>query len=203
MRLVLCLLGLWVLAACATGGGSPERPSPEQLSTIAYSHDAPPSLTLITVVNNRTGAGGHSALMVNGSQRVIFDPAGSFRIDLVPEFGDVLYGISPRILAAYKSAHARSTFRVVTQEIPVSPAVAERALQLVEANGPVPGAFCANATSGILRQLPGFEDTRVTFYPVTLHEQIATRPGVRTDTYFENDAGDIVDGVAAATVMLQ
>lgn len=150
------------------------------------------------MVNNRTGSGGHTALMVSGSQRVIFDPAGSFRDERVVERGDVLYGITPGWLQAYKSAHARETFHVVSQTITVSPETAEKALRLVQANGPVAGAFCAQSTTAILAQLDGFESIQRTFFPVNVMEQFATLPGVTTTKLFENDAGDVIDAVRAA-----
>ena len=115
----------------------------------------------------------------------------------------MLYGGTPAWLQAYKSAHARSTFHVVSQEIPVSPAVAERALQLVTSNGAVPGAFCANATSGILRQLPGFERIGSTYYPVTLQEQFEALPGVTTTKYYEDDEGDVIDALRAQQLARQ
>lgn len=189
------------LAGCSVDQ-SPDS-SPEAVSAAAYRAPEPPSLTLMTMVNNRTGSGGHTALMVNGSQRVIFDPAGSFRDPRLPERGDVLYGVTPGWLQAYKSAHARSTFHVVSQEIPVSPAVAERALRLVTRNGAVPGAFCANATSGILQQLPGFGGLKSTFYPVKLQEQFETLPGVTTTKYYEDDEGDVIDALRAAQLARQ
>ncbi len=192
VRIGLALALLAALAAC--GGAQNDPLSLDQQAAVAYRAEGPPKLTIITMVNNRTGNGGHTALMVSGSQRVIFDPAGSFRPDWVTEYGDVLYGITPRYFQAYRSAHARISFHVVTQEIEVSPAVAEQALALVERQGTVPGAFCTNATTSILSKLPGFEDIRVTFYPVNLQEQIAARGDVVTDKYFENDAGDVLDG---------
>lgn len=191
---LICAFALVVtLAAC--GGGGERGPIPvERLDGVAFRAPDAPKLTLITVINNRTGSGGHSALMVSGSQRVIFDPAGSFRPDWVAEYGDVLYGITPRNLQAYRSAHARSSHHVVTQEFAVSAEVAERALQLVQANGTVPSAFCANSTSSILQNLAGFEDVDVTFFPDRLMDQMATRSGVLTERYYEDDAGKVVDG---------
>lgn len=185
------------LSACAvsTSGDA----SLEAASAAAYRPDGPPRLTLLTVVNNRTGSGGHSALIVSGSEQVIFDPAGSFQHELVIKREDVLYGMSPSWVAAYKSAHARSTYHVVTQEIEVTPEQAEIALRLVRSNGPVGSAFCANATSSILSRVPGFEDLSVTFFPIKLMDQIYERPGVKNDKYFENDAGDVVDGIKPAT----
>ncbi len=198
MRRIIVLMTLLVtLAACA--GSSFDDVSVEEAAAAAYVPSGPPKITLVTVVNNKTGSGGHSALIVSGSQQVIFDPAGSFRIPEATERGDVLYGMSPGWIKAYKSAHARSTYHVVTQEIEVSRAQAETALQLVQSNGAVGSAFCANATSSILRQVPGFESISVTFYPVKLMEQFDTLPGVETDRYYEDDDGNVVDGIRAAT----
>ena len=185
------------LAACSNDTGIDA--TPEQVAQAV--HRAPGnSLTLITVVNNRTGGGGHTALMVNGSQQVIFDPAGSFRDERITERQDVLYAMSPRWVRAYKSSHARAAFHVVTQEVTVTPEQAERALQMVRANGSVPGAFCANATSGILAQINGFESIQRTFYPVKLSEQFAQLPGVRTERLYEDDNGNVVDAAAVVGI---
>lgn len=188
------------LSACAV----PQQPNatPERLASVAYRDAGGPSLTLITVVNNRTGQGGHTALMVNAQERVIFDPAGSFHAEIVPEFNDVLYGISPRVFQAYRSAHARETYHVVSQEVAVTPEQAAVAYQLVTQNGRVPGALCANATSGILAQIPGFQSIQRTYYPVKLQEQFAQLPGVVTDKYYENDSEDLQQGIAAGNQVL-
>lgn len=196
MRALMLLVVATFLTGCAVS--SPFEASPEDIAAKAFVAGGPPTLTIFTMVNNTSGSGGHTALMVSGSQRVIFDPAGSFHHAGVPERGDVLYGITPAWVQAYKSAHARSTYHVVTQEFVVTPAQAERALQLVQAKGAVPGAFCTNATSSILRSVPGFEDINTTFYPVKLMNQLQARPGVKTDKYYENDAGDVRDGIVAA-----
>ncbi len=199
-KLLCCALMLATLGACA----APQQPNADQatLDQVAYKDPSGPALTLVTVVNNRTGKGGHSGLMVSGSERVIFDPAGSFHADVVPENNDVLYGISPAVFQAYRSAHARTTFHVVTQRVPVTAQQAEIALQLVKGNGRVPGAFCANATSGILKQVPGFEQIETTFYPVKLSEQLASFPGVATEKYYEGDDEDLKRGIAASNAAL-
>ncbi|MEP3639724.1 MAG: hypothetical protein ABJM43_23225 [Paracoccaceae bacterium] len=193
MRLWFVLGILAILGGCAAVN-SPYAPE-EVVREKAYRHTEPASITLITVVNNQTGSGGHTALMINASQRVLFDPAGSFHHEIVPEQNDVLYGITPRVLAGYKSAHARSTFHVVTQTVPVTPEQAEIALRLAQQNGAVPRSFCTSATSGLLRKVPGFENTKSVLFPINLMKQFAQRPGVVTDKYFEDDEGTIVDGI--------
>lgn len=194
--LIAACLGLALLAGCAP---SPDRSRNDSLEAVAravYRHDGPPALTLYTMVNNRTGAGAHTSLMINGSQRVIFDPAGSVQHSAIPERGDVLYGITPRIEDFYARAHARETFHVIIQRIEVDAATAEKALQLAINNGAVSQAFCAQSTAQILRQLPGFESIRPTFFPVNLSEQFGRLPGVTTRKLYENDADDKSKAIA-------
>lgn len=193
---VLAVFALLALAACAAR--SPSVATQGAIARAAYKAEGPPRLTLITVINNRTGNGGHTALMVSGEQRVLFDPAGSYRPDYVTISDDVIYGMTDTQFRYYRSAHARSTFHVVTHALEVSPDVAARALAEAQARGPVAGAYCARSVSDILRALPGFEGTRSTFFPVALMEDFAQRPGVVTEKYFENDEGDVLDGIPDA-----
>ena len=152
------------------------------------------------MVSNRNGKGAHTALMINGAQRVIFDPAGSFVNDRVPEQEDVLFGVTPAVLKGYKSAHARSTFNVDSQTFEVSEEQAAIALQLATTNGAVPRAFCTSATTGLLRQVPGFGDIDQTLFPTRLMTQLAARPGLSEEKYFEDDEGTIVDGGAGIVI---
>ena len=183
------------LAAC--GGGQPVA-SDEFVARMAFRDPGPSYLTLFTMVNNRSGQGAHSALMINASQRVIWDPAGSFFNSQVPERNDLVYGVSPRVYEVYRSAHARETHHVMEQKIIVSPDAAEKAYQLAAAHGKATSATCAISTSGILSQLPGFEAIRQVWYPSKLAEQFAALPGVETNRHFENDAGDKVSAFGAA-----
>jgi len=181
-----------VLAGCTT---TTKESTAEEIQASVFVSGQQPKLTLMTMVNNRSGAGGHSALLVQGSQTVIFDPAGTYIHPRVPERGDVLYGMSPGWLQNYKSAHARSNFHVVSQEFVVTPAQAERALQLVQANGPVQSAMCANTTSALLAQIPGFQSIRQVYFPLKLMQQVAELPGVKTTRYYEDDEGNVSDGI--------
>lgn len=191
--LLALALAAAVLAGCSEKGK--ESPAAE-IEQAIYQNSGPPRLTLITMINNRSGAGAHSALLVESTQSVLFDPAGSFEHEDLPERGDVLYGMTPAWIERYISAHARMEFHVVRQEISVTPAQAARALQLVQANGPVPSAFCASATSGLLQQIPGFQGIKQGFYPLKLMAQIEAMPNVKTTKHYEDDAGNVRDGVA-------
>lgn len=193
IRHLTCLAALLLAAACAAPQNNADETT---IRSVRYTDPGAPSLTLYTMVNNRTGSGGHSSLLISASERVIFDPAGSFEVDIVPERDDVLFGITPAVEAAYRSSHARSTFHVVSQKIPVTAQQAEMAYQLALQSGPVPGAFCANATSSLLKSLPGFESIQTTYYPTNLQDQVAQIPGVVTDKYYEGDSADLQAGIA-------
>lgn len=185
------------LAGCA-GNTSGPNATPEEAARATYRHDGPPSITLYTMINNRSDAGAHTSIMVNApSQRVIFDPAGSVRFSSVPEIDDVLYGITPQVERMYESAHARETYRVRIQKKHVPAEVAEHALRLVRANGPVPAAQCTSSTAAILKQLPGFQSLKSTWYPGKLAESFATLPGVEERVLRENDSDDKALAIAA------
>ncbi|WP_170391808.1 hypothetical protein [Ruegeria arenilitoris] len=197
--LIACLLAVTV-AGCATS----QRPQADQSEIVArsYRDPGPSTLTLYTMINTRTGSGAHTSLMISASERVIFDPAGSFRADVVPIKDDVLYGITPAVERAYRSSHARETHYARIQTIQVTPQQAEIAYQLAKQSGPVAGAYCANSTARLLQQVPGFEQIQTTFYPVKLSDQFGQIPGVVTTEYRENDSADLQAGLAANNAAL-
>ena len=184
--ILLLLLPLFLMGCGAKSEWAPD----ERIAEVAYRHPGPATLTLVTMINNRSGSGAHTALVINASQRVIWDPAGSFAHSRIPERNDVIYGINPEAYNVYKSAHARETYHVVMQEIPVAPEVAEQAFALARQLGPVGQAQCTSSTSRLLSQLPGFENIGSHLFPRKLMDVFAKYPGVKTDKVFENDAGD-------------
>ena len=186
VRLVCVLAMLAVLAACGT---KPVFDSPEEVQRRAYVHDGPPALTLITMVNNKTGVGGHSSLMINASQRPMYDPAGRYYNSTVPEQNDLLYGITPEILRRYVSFHARDTHHVVLQSVEVSPAVAEQAFALAKQRGTSWDAMCSTNVTSILSRVQGFEDMRGSIFPARLMKHFAALPGVETEEVYEYDKG--------------
>ncbi|MDB4211164.1 hypothetical protein N9769_02180 [Ascidiaceihabitans sp.] len=195
MRILASLIVVAFLAACSSQPPSAQA-TDEIIAQTAYREAGPATLTLITMINNGSQAGAHTALLINGSQRVIFDPAGSFRNERVPRRDDVLYGIRPAVLAAYKGAHARSEYHIVLQTVEVKPEVAEQAIRLAIARGSVGDAQCAASTIGLLRQLDGFSQMSSTLFPKRLMNNFATLSGVQTEKYYEDDEGTILDGIA-------
>lgn len=184
------------LAAC--GGSDPVWAPDEIVNAAVYRSTGERSLTLYTMRNVGSGSGAHSSLLVDASQRVMFDPAGTFGHATIPERNDVLFGMNPRVEDYYVSYHARSSFFVEGQRITVSSTVAERALRLVMSNGAVAKAACTKATSAILQQLPGFESIDRTYFPNKLRDDFAKIPSVVLTEYRENDADD--KSIAAAEI---
>ena len=188
----------------AVAGCTSQRPNADaaSIAAVSYRNPGPATLTLYTMINNRSGQGGHTSLMINASERVIFDPAGSFKADIVPERDDVLFGITPAVAKAYRSSHARSTFHVLVQHVEVTPQQAEVAYRLALSNGSVPGVFCASATGQLLRQVPGFESIRSTMYPVKLADQFGALSGVSSQRYYEEDSADLQAGLKKSNAAL-
>lgn len=187
VRLALAVLALLTLAAC---GAEPKWASEEEVARARYVHDAPPSVTLYTVLSTKDGSGAHSGLMVNASERIIFDPAGTWHHPRLPERNDVHFGMSPKMVSFYIDYHARETYDVVEQTIVVSPAVAELVAARVKAYGAVPKAHCTNAVSGILGDVPGFEGLPRTWFPAKYMEAFAQLPGVTSRKISDDDTDD-------------
>ena len=182
------LIGLPLALAGCTGQVVIARP--EDIARVAYRDPGPTALTLFTVKNVGTENGAHTGLMISASQRVIFDPAGTFGHPSIPENNDVLFGITPRVEQTYISYHSRQSYYTISQTVQVSPQVAEQALALARAYGPVAKANCSRATVDILSQLPGFEALHFTLFPDNLERQFAQIPGVVRQEYRETDSDD-------------
>ncbi len=186
LRNALALVALVVLAACGTDT-APNAPD-EAIAAARYSSAAPASITLFTVVSTKNGSGAHSGLLINGSQRVLFDPAGSFYHPRLPERADVHHGMNDKMVAFYIDYHARVTYDVIEQTVLVPQSVADAAIAAAYQRGPVAKSMCANSISGILAGLPGFEGIGSTWFPNALSEDFATLPGVTTRTITDTDA---------------
>lgn len=178
---VLALLVPVFLAACGR-----ELPavwaSEEDVARARYVHDGPPEIALITVYGG-TQSGAHAGLLISASERVIFDPAGSWFHSRAPERHDVHYGITPAMLDLYIDFQTEPPYHAMMQRITVTPEVAEAALRIVQSYGPVPRAYCTKSISDVLRRLDGFGHMPDTWFPGTLAEAFATLPGVRTEVF--------------------
>lgn len=183
----LILAAVSLTAGCAVKHDPPV--TDEQIINATYKHKAPAELTLYTMINNSSGAGAHTSLMINASQRVIFDPAGSFRDKAIVARNDVVYGATPYVEDVYTRFHARKTYHVVIQRLQVSPEVAEKALQLAQGMGEVTDGHCAQSTSTILSQLPGL-NISPTYYPKKLMNQFGEAPLLSTQSLYEYDDDD-------------
>lgn len=186
-KLILCLLLPIALMGCAAKS---EWASDEIVTQMAYREPGPATLTLMTMISNRSGGGAHTSLMINASQRVIWDPAGTFKHSRIPERNDVIYGVNPEVFGIYKGAHARETYHVVMQELTVSPEVAEQAFAIARGLGAQSQTQCTASTSRLLSQLPGLEGIGNHLFPKNLMDAFEKLPGVRTSRLFEDDAGD-------------
>ncbi len=175
IRALLSLLALTVLAAC---GADHVFASDDAVARARYSDPAPPSITLFTSVNTRSNTGAHSALLINGAQRVLFDPAGSFQHPAVPERNDVLFGISPVLLSYYVDFQGTAPFHVIEQTIYVTPEVAEQVMRAAIAHGSVQKAECTRGILAVLAGVPGFEGLPNTWFPKALSRGFGQLPGV-------------------------
>ncbi len=183
-RIFLSLFLLLGLAACAA---EPVWAPDEEVARAHFTASGPPTITLFTMVNTRSGNGGHAALLVSGSERLLFDPAGSFKHPRLPERNDVIYGMTDAAVDFYIDYHSRETWRVYKQDIVVSPEVAEMALRAIRNYGAVPKAFCTNAITTVLKDLPGFESIRVTMFPTVAQAAFAKLPGITLTEYQDDD----------------
>lgn len=174
-------------AALSACGADNIWASDEALRSARYVAAEPPSITLFTVIGIPRGEGGHSALMINGSERVIFDPAGSWNHPRIPERRDVLYGITPNFKNFYIDYHARATYWVAEDTVIVSPNVAEQAIRSAQEQGPVNKSFCAVGTGSVLRRVPGFEGAPSGFSPIKLRDWFLTLPNVTSRRHQDGD----------------
>ncbi|EAR50373.1 hypothetical protein OG2516_16691 [Oceanicola granulosus HTCC2516] len=197
------LLAAPALALTGCGAAEPVWAPDAFVAANTYVHPGPPMLTLFTMKNTGSDNGAHTGLMINASQRVIFDPAGTFGHETIPERNDVHFGITPRVEEYYQTYHARMTYYLLRQDLQVSPATAEAALRGVMAYGAVPKAKCTIATSEILGTLPELGGIRTVLFPDKLSDQFGRIPGVVESVRRENDSDDKSLAEQAYTEQLQ
>jgi hypothetical protein len=183
---IVLLLGL-ALAGCEVY----QPASPEAVAAARHVSDEPPSITLLSMVNARNGRSAHSALLINGSQVVLYDPAGTFTHPDLPRANDVHYGMSPRYVDYYERYHARFSHFVHRQTVPVSRAEADEAITRAEAEGKTLKMHCALAIAAVLQPLERFGHARASYFPEVLREDFARIDGVREGFVYGEDEGKV------------
>ena len=203
-RFTALILLLGLLGGCG-GPAEPVWAPDESLRKYAFVYDGPTEITLYTVVSTRNGSGAHSGLLIAApGERILFDPAGTFRLPFAPERNDVHYAMNDRAVSVYIDYHARETFDVIEQRLPVTPAQAGTLAGLAKAYGAVPKAQCSLSIARILGRVPGFETVPVTYFPNALSKWFGDLPGARTRIVSDDDADKnhnvLIHAVAPAAV---
>jgi hypothetical protein len=190
MRLCAGMTVAGSLAGCAEKA---EWASASQIASHTYRSNGPASLALVTNVSNRTNRGAHTALIIDGPERVVYNPAGTWRHPDSPERGDVHYNFSPEMEKWFIDYHARETYRVMIQRVEVPDEVAAMAYQRAINYGAVGPSRCTIASTRILHGLPGFENYPAVLFPDKAVRNFQKIPGVRTVVYVDDSPGDWSD----------
>jgi len=185
IRILAWLVLAISLSAC--GASVPVQATDAAVQAARYSPGPPTEVTLFTVISNSTNSGAHSGLLINGSERVLFDPAGTWYHPRLPERNDVHFGITDKVVAFYIDYHARLTFRVLQQTVPVSPEVADLLIARAKAYGAVPKAQCSKSITAILSGVPGFEAIPRSWFPLKLSDAFGAVPGVTSRLITDSD----------------
>ncbi|MEI6097393.1 MAG: hypothetical protein WCS20_03645 [Alphaproteobacteria bacterium] len=197
IRLLTSLLAVLSLVACTRDH---IMASDAEVARARYVDPNPASITLLTSFNTRTKAGVHSALLINGSQRVLYDPAGNWAHPAAPERNDLHYGMTPQFLALYADFQGTAPFELLQQTIFVTPEVADQVIRNSIAHGSANKAACTNAIGQILRPVPGFESLPRTLFPKRMSVAFGRLPGVqsRTITSLDGDLRKTIPGLSLA-----
>ena len=183
--LFLALAAVLALAGCEFYTPA----SPDEIARARYVSPEPPSITLMSMVNARSGKSAHSGILINGSEQVLFDPAGTFTHPDLPRKGDVHYGMTPRFVDYYERYHARFDYYVEAQRVPVTRAEADQILANAEAQGKSMKMTCALAIADVLHPVPRFADAPSSVYPEALRAYFAGLPGVEARFVTDSDVG--------------
>ena len=159
----------------ATSGGDPAS----EADLPRYRDLGSATVTLITVLSKRDCSGGHSAFIVTGEHRVIFDPEGSLSHTSLAVSGDVIYGANPAVVESFIGYHTRNTDDTVTETLDIADAVASDLLIRVMLYKTVMRSFGTQSVGAPSRSTPGFEGMGPMFPSKNLMESFATQPGVR------------------------
>lgn len=184
-RALVALLAMAALSGCEVYTPA----SPEAIARARYESPEPPSVTLFSMVNTASGRSEHSGLLINGSQQVLYDPAGTFTHPDLPRAGDIHYGMTPRFVDYYERYHARFDYFVEAQKVPLSRAQADQIIANAQAEGQRMKMTCSLAVADVLRPVPPFESVRKSIFPEGIREDFDRVAGVEDSYVYEHDVG--------------
>lgn len=186
MRLAFLVL----MAATMLAGCEVYRPAGfDEIAQARYVSPEPPSVTLMSMVNEASGRSAHVGLLINGSEQVLYDPAGTFTHPDLRRRGDVHYGMTPRFVDYYERYHARFDYFVEAQKVPLTRAQADQMIANAKTHGKGLKMTCALDAADVLQPVPSFENVPRSFFPEALRADFAARPGVVTRYIYESDVG--------------
>lgn len=182
---LLALVAAAMLAGCEVY----EPASHAEIERARYVSPEPPSVTLLSMINARSGRSAHAGLLINGSEQVLYDPAGTFTHPDLPRRGDIHYGMTPRYIDYYERYHARFDYFVEAQKVPVSRETADQIIANAQARGQALKMMCALDVADVLRPVPQFQGVTRGFFPEGLRRDFETMPGVEDSYVYESDVG--------------
>ena len=186
IRNIIVISMMVLLSACADF----ENDDPAVVSSRAYVSEEAPFVALLTMVNENGNSGEHSGILINASQTVLYDPAGSFRYEQqLARSRDIHYGMSPTMVDYYQRYHARFGYYVVTQKIYISAEEAEALFRKANEIGTTGQLRCGLSASSVLNSIPRFANIPTTYWPGKIMNAMAEVSGIETSYTRENDVG--------------
>lgn len=173
-----------VLAGCA---GQAVWAPDDAVESVRYRAPGPPLVTLYTCLNNDTRSGAHTGLLINGAERVLFDPAGSFETPGMVERNDLLFGITDALEAEYTAFQASEGYHLIKLTCELSLQEAMLAHAAAAREGPVAQTQCTRAAAHVLKAVPRFSGLRSSLFPDNLMRQFAALPGVSAEFVYLDD----------------
>ncbi|MBL4806686.1 MAG: hypothetical protein JKY31_05270 [Rhodobacteraceae bacterium] len=160
-----------------------------EIEAARFVNDDTPFISLITMINTNSNGGEHSALLINGSQQILYDPAGTFRHSRTLRSEDIIYGMTPGLADYYNSYHARFGYYVKVQKLNISLEMADALIARTQAEGAVPKLTCGRATSDILNDFAPFSHINTTYFPGRVMRLFDQIEGVDVTIVREDDIG--------------
>lgn len=185
MRAIFALVALATLAGCEVYTPA----APDAIAAARYVSPEPPSVTLFSMVNESSGKSEHAGLLINGSEQVLYDPAGTFSHPDLPRAEDIHYGMTPRFVDYYERYHARFGYFVEADRVPLTRAQADQLIANAKAEGKQMKMACSLAVADVLRSVPPFEGVTKSLWPEGVRKDFENMPGVTTSYVVEHDVG--------------